>query len=124
MSLNNSIFLSGCFVTFSIGLWCIYYFDLFYLSVDKNLASEGDELLFLLLLFVLLLLLLAILLLPLLLLFFLSWVPLAIYALVQLRRWRIPETPRVLWAALIIIMPYLGAIALLIVKSDEIRDPY
>ena len=60
----------------------------------------------------------------LLLLFFLSWVPLAIYALVQLRRWRIPETPRVLWAALIIIMPYLGAIALLIVKSDEIRDPY
>ncbi|MGB0388367.1 MAG: PLDc N-terminal domain-containing protein [Ardenticatenaceae bacterium] len=56
--------------------------------------------------------------------FFLSWVPLSIYALVQLRRLRIPEIARVLWAVLIITIPYLGAIALLIVKPDEAREPY
>jgi len=58
------------------------------------------------------------------LLFFLSWVPLSIYALVQLRYANIPETPRVLWAALIIGVPYLGAIAFLIVRPDEFDEPY
>lgn len=51
----------------------------------------------------------------------LSWVPLSLYALVQLRRLRISELPRVFWAALIIMVPYLGAIALLIVDPDEVR---
>ena len=59
------------------------------------------------------------------LLFFLSWVPLSIYALVQLRYPRISEVARVLWAALIISVPYLGAIAFLIVRPDEEFDePY
>lgn len=57
----------------------------------------------------------------LLLLIILSWVPLSLYALVQLRRLRISELPRVLWTALIIMVPYLGAIALLIVDPDEVR---
>jgi apolipoprotein N-acyltransferase len=51
----------------------------------------------------------------------LAWIVLAILCLINLGKRQMPETPKALWAAIILIIPVFGAIAFLIVKpgSDQ-----
>ncbi|MEJ2302968.1 MAG: PLDc N-terminal domain-containing protein [Anaerolineales bacterium] len=49
----------------------------------------------------------------------LGWPLFAILTLLQLRRRDIPEVARAIWVALIIIVPYLGALAYWLVKPGE-----
>ena len=48
-----------------------------------------------------------------------GWLVLAVLALFQLRRLDIPETPRAIWAALILLVPIVGAIAFWIVRPGK-----
>jgi hypothetical protein len=48
-----------------------------------------------------------------------TWVALAIYALTRLRRAGLAQTPTVAWAALILLVPVLGAVAFLIVDPGR-----
>lgn len=53
----------------------------------------------------------------------LGWPLFAILALLRLRRRELPEVARAIWAALIVIVPYLGALAFWLVKpgaSDRV----
>jgi hypothetical protein len=52
----------------------------------------------------------------------LGWPLFAILMLLQLRRREMPEVARAIWVALIIIVPYLGALAYWLVKPGE-RSP-
>ncbi|HSV85471.1 MAG TPA: PLDc N-terminal domain-containing protein [Levilinea sp.] len=45
-----------------------------------------------------------------------GWLVLAVFALVQLRRANLPETARALWALIVMIVPFAGAIAFWIVN--------
>ncbi len=54
----------------------------------------------------------------------LGWPIASILALFALRRRRLPEIARVLWAILIIATPYLGVNAFLILNPDEQRKEY
>jgi uncharacterized membrane protein YhaH (DUF805 family) len=47
------------------------------------------------------------------------WIILAVLSLVQLRRQNLNETARAIWAALIVVVPFLGAIAFFIVKPGQ-----
>lgn len=49
----------------------------------------------------------------------LGWPLFAILTLLQLRRREMPEVARAIWVALIIIVPYLGALAYWLVKPEE-----
>ena len=51
----------------------------------------------------------------------LAWIVLAIFCLINLGKRQMPETPKALWALIILIIPVFGAIAFLIVKpgSDQ-----
>lgn len=51
----------------------------------------------------------------------LAWVALAFIALRQLRHRQLGEWPRALWAALIILIPVVGASAFLIVRPGAQR---
>ncbi len=51
----------------------------------------------------------------------LAWVALAFIALRQLRHRQLDELPRALWAALIILIPVIGACAFLIVRPGAQR---
>jgi len=53
---------------------------------------------------------------------FLLWPLLGIAALVYLGRRRLPETPKVLWAILIVFVPFLGAFAVWIVRPGEAKS--
>jgi hypothetical protein len=48
-----------------------------------------------------------------------GWIVLSVLALVQLRRQNLNETARAIWAALVVAVPILGAIAFLIVKPGQ-----
>ena len=49
----------------------------------------------------------------------LVWPLLSVAALVYLSKRKLPETPKVLWAILIVLIPFLGAFAVWIVKPGE-----
>jgi hypothetical protein len=48
-----------------------------------------------------------------------GWIVLAVLALVQLRRLNLNETTRAIWAALVVVVPILGAIAFWIVRPGQ-----
>jgi hypothetical protein len=48
-----------------------------------------------------------------------GWPLLASLALVQLRRRELPETARVIWAVLILLLPIVGALAFWIVRPGN-----
>jgi hypothetical protein len=48
-----------------------------------------------------------------------GWIVLAVLALVQLRRLDLNETARAIWAALVVVVPILGAIAFWIVRPGQ-----
>jgi len=48
-----------------------------------------------------------------------GWIVLSVLALVQLRRVRLPETARALWAGMIVVIPLGGAVAFWIVRPGE-----
>lgn len=48
-----------------------------------------------------------------------GWLIAAILALIVLRRQDLPETARAIWAALILLVPLLGALAFLIVRPGK-----
>jgi membrane protease YdiL (CAAX protease family) len=48
-----------------------------------------------------------------------AWIVLAVLALVQLRRMNLNETTRAIWAALVVVVPILGAIAFWIVRPGQ-----
>jgi hypothetical protein len=48
-----------------------------------------------------------------------AWIALAVLALVQLRRQKLNETARAIWAALVVVVPILGAIAFWIVRPGQ-----
>jgi hypothetical protein len=48
-----------------------------------------------------------------------AWIVLAVLALVQLRRINLNETTRAIWAALVVVVPILGAIAFWIVRPGQ-----
>lgn len=54
---------------------------------------------------------------------FLVWPLLSIAALVYLSKRKLPDTPKVLWAILIVLVPFLGAFAVWIVKPGESNSP-
>jgi hypothetical protein len=54
---------------------------------------------------------------------FMVWLLLSIAALVYLSRRKLPDTPKVLWAILIVLVPFLGAFAVWIVKPGESKPP-
>ena len=47
---------------------------------------------------------------------FIVWLVAAIYALFKLRKADLPEAARAIWAAVIVLIPILGALAFLIVQ--------
>jgi len=49
----------------------------------------------------------------------LAWIVLAILCLINLGKRQMPETPKALWALIILIIPVFGAIAFLIVRPGE-----
>jgi len=50
----------------------------------------------------------------------LLWLLFSAFALLQLRRRRdLPETARAIWAVLIVVVPFLGALAFLIVQPGR-----
>jgi uncharacterized membrane protein YhaH (DUF805 family) len=53
----------------------------------------------------------------------LVWPLLSIAALVYLSKRKLPDTPKVLWAILIVLVPFLGAFAVWIVKPGESMSP-
>ncbi len=48
-----------------------------------------------------------------------GWLILAVFALVQLRRQDLPETARAIWAALILVVLFGGALAFWIVRPGK-----
>jgi hypothetical protein len=48
-----------------------------------------------------------------------GWLILALFALFQLRHHELPETARAIWAALILLVPIVGALAFWIVKPGK-----
>ena len=48
-----------------------------------------------------------------------GWIVLAMLALIQLRRAAVPETARVIWALLIVVIPLGGALAFWIVRPGK-----
>jgi succinate dehydrogenase/fumarate reductase cytochrome b subunit len=52
-------------------------------------------------------------------LFVLFWIILSITALVSLRKRKLSETARALWAMLVVAMPILGALAYWIVRPEK-----
>jgi hypothetical protein len=48
-----------------------------------------------------------------------GWIVLAVLALVQLRHLNLNETTRAIWAALVVVVPILGAIAFWIVRPGQ-----
>ena len=48
-----------------------------------------------------------------------GWLILALFALFQLRDHELPETARAIWAALILFVPIVGALAFWIVKPGK-----
>jgi len=53
----------------------------------------------------------------------LVWPLLSIAALVYLSKRKLSDTPKVLWAILIVVVPFLGAFAVWIVKPGESKSP-
>jgi hypothetical protein len=51
-----------------------------------------------------------------------AWVVMAIMALRQLRRRSLPSLARAIWAAIIVLMPLLGALAFFIVRPMSPTD--
>lgn len=47
------------------------------------------------------------------------WITLSVYTLFRLRTRTLPEVARVIWAVLILIIPFLGALAFFIVQPGE-----
>ena len=50
---------------------------------------------------------------------FIVWPVASIYALFKLRRAHLPEVARAIWAAVIVLIPILGALAFLIVRPGK-----
>jgi hypothetical protein len=48
-----------------------------------------------------------------------AWITLAVLALLQLRRLNLNEIARAIWAALVVVVPLLGAIAFWIVRPGQ-----
>ena len=48
-----------------------------------------------------------------------SWIVLAIIAIISLSGKKLPATPKALWALIILCIPVLGAVAFFIVKPEE-----
>jgi hypothetical protein len=48
-----------------------------------------------------------------------SWIVLAIIAIINLSGKKLPATPKALWALIILCIPVLGAVAFFIVKPEE-----
>lgn len=49
----------------------------------------------------------------------LLWLLLSLFALLRLRERALPETARALWAVFIVVVPFLGALAFLIVRPGN-----
>lgn len=49
----------------------------------------------------------------------LGWIVMSIICLVQLKKQPLPSTAKAIWALIIAAIPWLGAIAFLIVKPEE-----
>ena len=49
----------------------------------------------------------------------LLWLLLSLYALLRLRERALPETARALWAVFVVVVPFLGALAFLIVRPGN-----
>ena len=52
----------------------------------------------------------------------LLWLLLSLYALLRLRERALPETARALWAVFVVVVPFLGALAFLIVRPGSKRS--
>lgn len=50
---------------------------------------------------------------------FAAWVALAVYALLRLRRAQLDSAPHAVWAALIVLVPLLGALAFLLASPGR-----
>jgi len=50
-----------------------------------------------------------------------GWLVLAILALIRLRRCQLDETARVLWVIIIVLVPFMGALAFFIVRPGNSR---
>ncbi|MCX7707317.1 MAG: PLDc N-terminal domain-containing protein [Anaerolineae bacterium] len=46
-----------------------------------------------------------------------AWITLAVWALLRLRREKLQDMAQVIWVAIILLIPILGALAFLIVRS-------
>lgn len=51
-----------------------------------------------------------------------SWIGLAIYAFIQMRKQSLSEELRLLWAIVIIVFPIIGAAAFLLRKPKEVTE--
>ena len=50
-----------------------------------------------------------------------GWIVLVIVALTRLRRCQLDETARVLWAIVIVLVPFMGALAFFVVRPGKPR---
>ncbi len=50
-----------------------------------------------------------------------AWIVLAVYALLALRKRALPPTAAAIWTAMIVCIPFFGALAFLIVKPENTR---
>ncbi len=51
------------------------------------------------------------------------WLLLSLLALVQLRQRSLPETAQAIWAVFIVVVPFLGALAYLIIQPGSPEKP-
>ena len=52
----------------------------------------------------------------------LLWLLFSLFALVRLRGQSVPETARALWAIFIVVVPFVGALAFLIVQPGSVKS--